>query len=166
MFGMTNKDKHTKDLTESIRRIVHKHLELSESPLRLREDLKLTPREILFIQAIGEKLDSNVKDLGETLGVTKSAASQMVQKLEKKNLVHKGKACDNDKEVIVTLTQLGTEAFRINRDFDEKHLSRLNRKLEGFSDSQILMASSILSVIEETVDSKIKEISRRTPLEK
>lgn len=56
------------------------------------------------------------------LSVTKSAASQMIGRLEKKEFAKKEKGADNDKEILVYLTRSGWEAFDAHKEFHERHL--------------------------------------------
>ena len=101
---MTHKEESIKHMASRLLRIISKHWRIEELPIRISPDMELTAREIHTLQATGEFIGSNVKSLAERLGVTKSAASQMVAKLESKGLLRKDKAPNNDKETLLFLT--------------------------------------------------------------
>ena len=127
-------------------------------PVHLGGGRKLTAKEIHCLQAVGLCEGSNVKSLGDSLAVTKSAMSQMVSKLEGKGLVSKRSAPDNDKETLVYLTEDGWEAFAVHREFHERHMNTLRERLEEFPDEQIATASLILAVVESVVDDRMAEL--------
>lgn len=89
-------------LTQRLMRIINKHSRIEKLPIQFGEHFDLTAKEVHCIQAVGLKQRCNIKQLGERLGVTKSAASQMIGKLEKKGVVTKEKAPDSYKELEIT----------------------------------------------------------------
>lgn len=139
-------------------RIINKHSRIEGLPVHLDGGRKLTAKEIHCLQAVGLSEGSNVKSLGDSLAVTKSAMSQMVSKLESKGLVEKRDAADNDKETLVYLTKSGWEAFAVHREFHERHLKTLLSRLEEFPDEQIATASLVMAVIESVVDDRMAEL--------
>ncbi len=139
-------------------RIISKHWRIEELPIRISPDMELTAREIHTLQATGEFIGSNVKSLAERLGVTKSAASQMVAKLESKGLLRKDKAPNNDKETLLFLTDDGWKAFNKHKEFHERHMQTLLERLDAFSDPQLVTTTAILAVVESVVDERIAEL--------
>jgi len=73
--------------------------------------------EIHTIRAIGDNTGTNVTKLAESLGITKGAVSQTVNKLVRKNLVKKSHALDNAKEVLLELTDLGWTGYHNHEQF-------------------------------------------------
>lgn len=153
---------HTSDsiqnLTQRLMRIINKHSQIEKLPIQFGEHFDLTAKEVHCIQAVGLQQGCNIKQLGEGLGVTKSAASQMVGKLVKKGVLIKRKAPDSHKELEITLTDSGWKAFEAHKEFHERHLLTLKEKLGDFSDPQIAMAGAILSVVESVVDERMEEL--------
>ena len=96
--------------------------------------------------------------LCEALGVTKSAASQMVGKLKQKGFIKKEKASNNDKEILAYLTDTGWEAFADHKEFHERHLKTLTKRLDDFPDNQLAIAAAVLATVETTVDDRIEEL--------
>ena len=155
---MNNSDEAVKLHTSRLMRIINKHGRIEESPIRLGTAIGLTAKEVHVIQTIGTSEGINIKSIGETLGVTKSAASQMVSKLERKGFITKNKAPDNDKEILTFLTPDGWQAFEAHKEFHERHLHTLKERLGDFPDHQLALASAILAVVETVVDERMAEL--------
>jgi len=155
---MKNTPDSIQNLTQRLMRIINKHSRIEKLPIQFGDTFDLTAREVHCIHAVGMQKGCNVKQVGETLGVTKSAASQMIGKLEKKGVLKKTKAADSNKELEVILTDSGWKAFEAHKEFHERHLQTLKARLEDFSDPQIAMAGAILSVVESVVDERMEEL--------
>lgn len=155
---MSTKSETLKYMTGRLLRIINKHSRIEELPVSISDDVELTPREIHCLQAIGQNEGANLKSIAMILGVTKSAISQMVGKLEKRGFVRKDQAPDNNKELLAFLTESGWDAFRTHQEFHERHMRNLVEKLDEFSDPQLATASAILAVIETTVDERMAEL--------
>lgn len=155
---MTKPEESIQHLTGRLMRIINKHCRIEELPIRVGKNSGLTAKEVHCVQAIGTNEGINIKNIGDTLGVTKSAASQMVGKLEKKGFAKKEKAADNDKEILASLTEKGWEAFEAHQEFHERHLHTLVKRLEEFPDTQIALATAILAVVETVVDERMAEL--------
>ncbi|KAB1443293.1 MarR family winged helix-turn-helix transcriptional regulator [Pseudodesulfovibrio senegalensis] len=155
---MSNNEEAIRHMTSRLLRIINKHDRIEELPIRIADDVELTAREIHTLQAIGQNEGGNMKTLAITLGVTKSAVSQMVGKLEKKGYARREKAPDNNKEIQAFLTESGWHAFKVHDKFHERHMRTLFRRLEDFSDPQIATVSAILAVIEGVADERMEEL--------
>ncbi|KAF1077083.1 MarR family winged helix-turn-helix transcriptional regulator [Halodesulfovibrio sp. MK-HDV] len=158
---MNNKEETIKYMTGRLIRIINKHLRIEEQPIPISEGVELTSSEVHCLQAIGLNEGTNLKSIASVMGVSKSAVSQMVSKLEKKKLVRKDRALDNNKEFLAFLTDSGWEAFNIHQEFHERHMHNLLGRLDEFSDPQIASASAILAVVETVVDERMSEIFSR-----
>ncbi|WP_319468668.1 MarR family transcriptional regulator [uncultured Pseudodesulfovibrio sp.] len=155
---MSSKNESIKALTGRLMRIINKHSRIEELPIRTGKNVGLTAREVHCLNVIGQQEGINIKTIGDTLGVTKSAASQMVGKLEKKGFAQKEKAVNNDKEILAYLTDTGWDAFKAHKEFHERHFKTLMRQLDAFPDTQLAVAAAILSAVETVVDERIAEL--------
>ncbi len=158
---METKEDIIKDLLYKLMRIINKRSRIETLRIRFDDDLELTPREIHTIEAIGKAENINVKELGDRFGVTKSAASQSVSKLERRGLVFKEPAAHSNKELRVRLTDSGWSAFHAHERHHEKHMADLVAKLETFSLSQIATTSVLLETIEDVMDSRLKHFPKQ-----
>ncbi|SHI81772.1 transcriptional regulator, MarR family [Halodesulfovibrio aestuarii] len=155
---MNSKEETIQHMTGRLLRIINKHYRIEELPIPISEGVEVTAREIHCLQTIGQNEGANLKSIASILGVSKSAISQMVGKLEKRGFVRKDRAPDNDKELLAFLTESGWDAFKIHQEFHERHMNNLLSRLEEFSDPQIATASAIMAVVETVVDERMAEL--------
>jgi DNA-binding MarR family transcriptional regulator len=154
---METKEDFIKVMSRKLFRILNKHSRLEALPARFDEGVEVTHRELHAIQAIGENKRINITDLGACFGVTKSAASQMVSKLVKKGLVEKESSAHSNKELQLSLTDLGWRAFHFHERFHGDHMANLVDRLGAFSLSQIATTSVLLDVLESVVDERLSQ---------
>jgi DNA-binding MarR family transcriptional regulator len=83
---MNSKEETIRYMTRRIRRIINKHIRIEKLPVSVGGNIVLSPGEVHSIQQIGDNKGVNINALGNIMGVTRSAASQMVGKLKKKDL--------------------------------------------------------------------------------
>jgi DNA-binding MarR family transcriptional regulator len=107
--------------------------------------------EIHTIMAIGKNPDINLTSLSRLLGISKSAISQMVSRLAKKNLVEKHRDPHNDKEVLLRLSPRGTIAWLGHEQYHAKIFARMHRELGDLTADQYTLIRQFLSAIEETI---------------
>ncbi|WP_239057188.1 MarR family transcriptional regulator [Desulfovibrio sp. JC010] len=155
---MDNKEEAIRYMAGRLIRIINKHSRIEEQPIVIGEGLELTPREIRCLHAIGLNEGANLKTIAEVLGVTKSAISQMMGKLEKRGFVRKESAPDNRKELLAMLTERGREAFDVHQEFHERHMNNLKERLDEFTDPQLATAGAVLAVVETVVDDRLAEM--------
>ncbi|HAY23133.1 MarR family winged helix-turn-helix transcriptional regulator [Desulfobacca acetoxidans] len=158
---MDTKAEYIADMGRKLMRILNKRARLEALRIRFDDGVELNPREIHTIQAIGEHRPINVTELAAYFGVTKSAASQIVSKLAEKGFVEKQHTANNNKELDLSLTELGWRAFQAHERFHGKHFAELVNRLGAFSLAQIATASVILDVIEDIVEERLDLLSKK-----
>ena len=154
---MESKEELIKSISSKLMRIINKQGRIEEIPVRLDEGIEVTPTESHTIQAIGENNSINITDLGAYFGVTKSAASQTVARLEKKGYVRKTASEYSGKELQLQLTPLGWRAFEAHERCHGRHMTDIASRLEAFSLSQVATALVLLDVIEDVMDERLKQ---------
>ena len=82
----------------------------------------------------------------------------MVGKLAGRGFAVKRAAEDNDKEVLVFLTEQGWEAFRAHRDFHERHIDTMIRCLGEYSLDQLTVTDQLLEVLEAIMHDRMREL--------
>ncbi|MBM7585358.1 DNA-binding MarR family transcriptional regulator [Bacillus pakistanensis] len=100
---------------------------LEKHPHTFGEAGPLTPSEIHTIDAIGVERGVLMSELANRLQVTKGAVTQIIVRLEDKNLVERTPNPTDSRSVIVSLTKKGKSAFRAH---EEVHL-RFYRELSS-----------------------------------
>jgi len=154
---METKEDFVRAMSRKLLLILNKHARLEALPMRFDEGVEVTHREVHVIQAIGEHKRLNIKELGAHFGITKSAASQMTAKLTKKGFVEKAASAHSNKELQLSLTELGWRAFHVHEKFHGDHLADLVNRLGAFSLSQLATTSVLLEVMESVVDERLSQ---------
>ena len=152
---MENKEDLIKAISRQLMRIIKKHGRIEEIPVQLDEGVVVTPTESHTIQAIGENGAINVTDLAAHFGVTKSAASQIVNKLSKKGYVVKRISEYSGKELRLELTPLGRRAYEAHERCHGRHMADIVNRLGSFSLAQVATASAFLDVIEDVMNERL-----------
>lgn len=108
--------------------------------------------EIHTIMAIGKNPGINVTNLSRLLGISRSAISQMMNRLQKKGLVEKHRDPDNDKEILLRLSPKGTIAYLGHEQHHARIYARMHRNLGDLSHEELSLILRFLSAMEETID--------------
>lgn len=112
----------------------------------------LSPAEIHLLQAIGENPGKKITDLAAHVGVTKGAVSQLVKKLEARNLVVKYSAAGNEKEVLLRLSGAGELAKQGHDRHHQRFIGEVERSLGHLSEEQARFLEKFLRTVEQSVD--------------
>ncbi|MCT4605693.1 MAG: MarR family transcriptional regulator [Marinisporobacter sp.] len=145
---------------ETYTRIVNKHILNQKIPKDYGVGFLLYPSEIHTIAAIGLNPGINCMNLSKKMGVTRGATSQIINRLESKNLIHKYKKEGNRKEVCVKLNELGFIAYENQKKIGSKFYKNLHKKIEGASQNEIDFLVKIFKELENFVDMRIGDGSK------
>lgn len=107
------------ELDGSFHRLMAKLMKIESRPRTYGTSFLLYPSEIHTIDAIGNNPGINVTDLAAHQGVTKGAVSQIISRLNQKNLIIKMKDVQRNRGVFLKLSQEGEKAFFEHRHFHE-----------------------------------------------
>jgi len=137
-------------------RITKKFNELEKMPIDIGIGEKLYPSEFHVIVAVGSNYENTVTGLSKRLEITKSAVSQVVNKLHEKGFLNKERSKDYGKEIILSLTEKGQSAFGVQNDFHKKMEAEFIRHLETVTPEQLDSFLLILPKIEEYIDTFLR----------
>ena len=98
-------------LTILMERIGNKYNQFEKKKHTSYGGIELTHREIHTIACIGDHPGLNLTKLASLQGITKSAASQMINRLRKKELVTKQVSAKSEAEIDIVLTKYGKVAY-------------------------------------------------------
>lgn len=129
-------------------RVNQKFQKFEKNPIEFGDGQKLYPSEIHILDAVGNGVANNVTVLSQKFGITKGAVSQVVNKLHEKKLIKKEKIEGNAKEVKLTLTPHGRNAFKIQ---DEQHKNFENEFFSYFKNLEQHKVDSYLEIM-DTID--------------
>lgn len=93
--------------------------------------------EMHFLQAVGDTPNITITVISQQFGKTKSACSQMVRKLIKKDLITQERNQNNNREYYLNLTPKGVDIYYAHEEFDKKCLTRTYESLKDFSDEEL-----------------------------
>lgn len=86
--------------------------------------------EINFLKSIAHANEINAVELSNQMNVTRSAVTQMSNKLEERNLIEKYSKPDNKKEKYLRLTELGENVLK---EYEQKHRDANERMCDYLS---------------------------------
>jgi DNA-binding MarR family transcriptional regulator len=110
--------------------------------------------EIHTIEAIGKHKQINVTELSSYLSVTKSAISQMIDKLIKKEMVDKKVLSKSDTEVALTLTPKGEIVYYKHEKYHRKFYDYVEQMLSTVSESDMTVFFDIMNQFDTFLDEK------------
>lgn len=142
---------------DRLRRIVDKHAKVDERPFFLDDSMKLSPREVRTIEFLGRSGEVNVTNVADHFHFTKSAASQLVNRLVKNGLIDKALSAHSDKEYRLTLSPLGNKARRLIADMDRHRLEMFLEMIDGFSEEEVAATADVLGAVERLVDYRLEK---------
>jgi DNA-binding MarR family transcriptional regulator len=157
---MSNKKQNVSRITAKIGRIINAHMEIEKHSAAIDDGPALSPGEGRGLQAIGYNPGSNIKKIGDILGVSKSAASQMVSRLERKGLVVKGQDPDNEKDRVACLTEIGHKVFGEHKNFNLRHTEKLVSRLSETPGEVLENADFVLGLLEDIMHERMRELFR------
>ena len=137
-------------------KITKKFNELEKMPIDIGIGEKLYPSEFHVIVAVGCGYENTVTGLSKRLDITKGAVSQVVNKLHEKEFINKERNKDYGKEIILSLTEKGHNAFKIQDDFHKKMENEFINHLENVTPQQMDSFLQILPKIEEFIDTFLR----------
>lgn len=147
------------ELRDAFFRIVNKYNDVEKIPLDHGTGELLFTSETNTLEAIGKNPGTNVTGLAKQRGLTKGAISQMVGKLFKKGLVRKYKAEDNEKEVLVDLTEKGWMAFHSYEHLHARWDAPMVKELTGLSPDQFAGVEVFFDTLEGVLDDALRELT-------
>jgi DNA-binding MarR family transcriptional regulator len=112
--------------------------------------------EIHTIQAIGNTPENNIRTIADILGVTPSAASQVVTRLTKRGLVNKVRGVRNEKEVSIELTDNGWIAFKNHEQVHRKIFEQISERIGPLNEKDRVIIGRIFSSFESVYDELIE----------
>lgn len=140
-------DKYKK-LIEVFMRAINNYMILEKRPQKYGTNELFHKLEIHTIYKIGETPGINVTELAKWHGISKSAVSQVVKKLERRKFIFRYKAPDNSKEVLFKLTRKGEKAFEGHIRYHEEIDAPLISKIQEMSEEKIQILEEIIEMLE------------------
>lgn len=106
-------------------------------PRNYGTDEILYTEECHAIDMIAKNEMISITQMAKTMGKTKSAVSQLMDRLVKKEMLEKLPHPDNDRGLILKLTEKGRRVFECHAAFDEYYYGKLFENLSDFSTREL-----------------------------
>jgi DNA-binding MarR family transcriptional regulator len=123
--------KDYRELAWMMERTIHKYNQYEKKPQKYCSDILLTQPEIHTVAIIGDQEGISVTELAKVRGITKGAASQMVYRLEDKELVEKRISPESDSKLNLYLTKKGKKAREEHRKMHETMGTKFAALMDG-----------------------------------
>lgn len=100
---------------------LEKYTQISKLPFDFGVGIPIFPSEIHTVAALCQQESMSITELAKSSGVSKAAMSQLVSRLEKKGLVYRETAPDNQSKQQVRPTKLGRKAQEGHMNYHMEH---------------------------------------------
>ncbi|AIQ12339.1 MarR family winged helix-turn-helix transcriptional regulator [Paenibacillus durus] len=120
--------------SRSLGQLIMQLRRLERQPLHFGAAGPLTPSEIHTIEAIGSEGGVLMSELAARLGITKGAVTQLITRLEAKELVKRSPHPNDSRGVLISLTEQGMEAYAAH---EEVHLRFYDQLRSQLTDQEI-----------------------------
>lgn len=146
------------DLLSLYNKFIKVHNQLSAlkrlSVIKL-EDITIYPIEMQVLSLISLRNDLTITEIAQKLYMTKSGASQIVKKLYRKELITKSRNIDNERLVILKMTEIGTDVLN-NYFKNNEELDLFFKNISSLSNPEIETINHFLNIMDDTYDHKLK----------
>ena len=121
-------------------------------PRKYGTGIELYMSEMHTLDLIKKNEGTTVTNLANLTKKTKSAITQLTNKLQKKGLIHKLRNDDNYKEVNLSLTELGRKTCIFHKSLDDKKFRKAVKYVKGYSDDDLQKCYEIFTIITRTMN--------------
>jgi len=135
-----------------MRRLTIKIAQLEKLSIEVANTGKISFSELNLITLIGEHENINITELAAKYGATKGAVSKMVKKLAAKNIVQKSRLLDNEKEVLLSLTDLGAALFKEKKHHLDLLAEEMSEQFAALNDEHVQIFFNIFESMEAHID--------------
>jgi|WetSurMetagenome_2_1015567.scaffolds.fasta_scaffold592881_2 DNA-binding MarR family transcriptional regulator len=144
-------------IAQSVFKISNKLNKLEKKAIDFGTGEKYYASELHTIEAIGEKYGNTVTELCDLFGTTKGAISQIISRLEKKELIAKERNRDCVKEINISLTRKGRIIFKSHKELHKKMDVKLLSFMKAMPKDQLDTFLFMLKEMEKYIDEFIRK---------
>ncbi|GCA67350.1 MarR family transcriptional regulator [Mediterraneibacter butyricigenes] len=153
---MGNQYEQYKELLQSFDKGYELCYEYDSMPHQYGDEV-LYQSEMHFLEVVGDTPSITITVISQQLGKTKSACSQMVRKLVKKELLTQERNEKNNREYYLNLTERGKEIYEVHKEFDEKCMQRTYKSLADFSEEELRSYISVQKTLNQVFQKDVDE---------
>lgn len=105
------------EISELVIKVMNEYSSVHKKQMFFNNENSLSFSEVQVLEEILRNKDSNMTDLSIELGVTKAAITKTMKKLETKGYISRYKLLSNNKNILVSVTDLGNEIYGAYQEF-------------------------------------------------
>ncbi len=150
-----------KEISELVIKVMNEYTFIHKKQLVFKDDNKLSFSEAQVIEEILRHKEPNMTKLSIELGVTKAAITKTMKKLELKKYISRYKLLSNNKDILVSVTELGDEIYKeyqqyifdnLFKDVYEMFDDRDESYVEDFLKFFKTVDKSLIKITEEKIE--------------
>lgn len=139
------------DMGELFLNVISEFYENDSRARTFGTDTELYHSEIHMLQCIAENPDLHISGLARQLGVTRGAASQTANRLERKGMILKGTSPDDHKKVVLRMTPKGQIAAANHKNAHQKYNALISELLADADAGQRQFLTDFLLRFEKSI---------------
>ncbi|WP_282172356.1 MarR family winged helix-turn-helix transcriptional regulator [Cytobacillus firmus] len=113
--------------------------------LRYNHQERIPHQSIRILQVIQKEEDVGIKEISESIKVSHNTASEHIKRLVEKKYVFKTRSIEDERKVILRLTDLGSDVLHRHSSLDEEKLQKvLFKQMSAEERESILEAFTLL----------------------
>ena len=136
-------------ISDTLVRIINRYVEAENKPRKYGTEDLLYPSEVHMVMFVGNNEGVGVSELAKIAGVTKGAVSQMLKKLEKRELIQKDEDRANSSRVKIKLTNKGRIVYYAHEMHHEDYDNKLGSFLHNLDDEKIEVIQKFLDHLDQ-----------------
>jgi DNA-binding MarR family transcriptional regulator len=144
-----------KKIVNTLMQVTRKFTEVEALPIEVTGEISVSTREAHAIESIGENRCVNVTQIADHFGFTKSAASQLVSKLTRQGFVVKKQAGHSNKELQLSLTPLGWQAFEAHAKMHGMDLQQVLETMDSVEISVLIQLNELMGRLNSIMDGRL-----------
>lgn len=144
-----------KKIVNNLMQVTRKFAEVETFPIKVTDEISVSTREAHAIESIGENRCVNVTEVANYFGFTKSAASQLISKLTRQGFVVKKQAGHSNKELQLSLTSLGWQAFEAHAKMHGRDLKQVLETMDSVEISVLIKLNELLGNMNTIMDGRL-----------
>ena len=148
---ITMKNSET-DISKPLFQFINKIILLEKKNIFEYRGVKLFPSEIHILLHIEKGKSTNATQMSNKLGISKSAVSQTVSRLEKKGVIVKDKDPYNKNELVISFTSFGQKTFRRYKKAQDQNQMHFHKYLKGLSEKDRVVIYKFLNEMGMMID--------------
>lgn len=102
----------------------------------------ITPAQFFLLKIIVKTKDCKAKDVADILEISPAAATNMLERLYKNNLIERSRSAEDRRIVLIKLSQAGEEMFK---EINQKRLELLEQLFEKVSEEELAQVAGVFN---------------------